>query len=229
MPSTTACRGPLLGDPAGFARRIEAVDEIGGDACHQRLEAPVPAVLAGVERAVAADHPADVAALRRPQQPGRSRGAVLAAEQLLDRPHRRQQLGPIGLAEGGEQAGDAVLAVLVERGEGALAGGSEAQVQVPGIVLGAHAPDQLAFLQAAQQPAEVARVEVEVAGKLGRGGPVAVREFPEQARFGQAEAGLGQPFLKHADAARVEAVEAADRGSGRLGGGRHAASGTRAT
>ena len=74
-----------LGDPAGFARRIEAVDEVGGDPRHQRLEAPVPAVLAGIERAVAADHPADVAVLRRAQQPGRGRGSALAVEQLLDR------------------------------------------------------------------------------------------------------------------------------------------------
>ena len=75
---------------------------------------------------------------------GRSNQGVAAAlrsfvEQLLDRPHRRQQLRLIGLAERREQGGDAVLAVLVERGEGALAGGAEAQVQMPGIVFGAHA------------------------------------------------------------------------------------------
>ncbi len=168
---------------------------------------------------MAADHPADVAALRRAQQPGRGRGSALGVEQLLDRPHRREELLPIGVGERREQGGDAFLAVPVERGEGALAGGGEAQVQVPGIVFGADALDQLAFLQAAQQPAEVAGVEAEVAGELGGGGPVAMREFPEQARFGQAEAGLGQAFLEHADAARVEAVEAADRGGGRLGEG----------
>jgi hypothetical protein len=94
-------------------------------------------------------------------------------------------------------------------------------VQVPGVVGGTHAPDQLAFLQAAQQAAQVAGVEVEVAGEFGGGGPVAVRELPEEARFGEAEPGLGEAFLEHADTARVEAVEAADRGGARLGFGRH--------
>ena len=41
---------------------VEAVDEVGGDARDERLEAHVPAVLARIERAVALDDPADVAA-----------------------------------------------------------------------------------------------------------------------------------------------------------------------
>jgi hypothetical protein len=42
-----------LGDPGRFACRVEAFDEVGGDARHQGLEAHVPAVLLRVQRAVA--------------------------------------------------------------------------------------------------------------------------------------------------------------------------------
>jgi hypothetical protein len=165
-----------LGDPAGFPGRVEAVDEVGGDPRHQRLEAPVPGVFAGIEGAVAGDDPADVAVLRRAQQPGRGGGERLAVEQLLDRAHRGQELLPLGLGERLEQGGDAFLAVPVERGEGALAGGAEAQVQVPGVVRGALAADQLAFLQPAQKTAQVARVESRGRGRArrrwcGRGAP----------------------------------------------------------
>ena len=38
-----------------------------------------------------------------------------------------------------------------------------------------------------------------------------MRELPEQARFGEREAGRGGLLVQDADAARVEAVEAADR------------------
>ena len=55
-----------LGDPAALALRIEVVDEVGDDARDEGLEAFVPAVLLGVEHAVAMDDPAHVAgAVRR--------------------------------------------------------------------------------------------------------------------------------------------------------------------
>jgi len=54
---------------------------------------------------------------------------------------------------------------------------------------------------------------------------LAVRQLPQQARFGQRKAAVQQAFVQHADAARVEAVEVAQRvdarGGGRVGGGSH--------
>src|SRR5437016_7513375 len=57
-----------LGDPAALARRIEVLDEPGDDPGHQRLEALVPAVFLGVERAVPLHHPAQVAGTMFAQQ-----------------------------------------------------------------------------------------------------------------------------------------------------------------
>ena len=89
--------------------------------------------------------------------------------------------------------------------------GGDAKLRVAGIVRRRRALDQAALLEAAQQAAQVAGIEAEVARQLGRGGVLAVRELPQQARFGQRERGRQQAFLQHADAPRVEAVEAADR------------------
>src|SRR5262245_48102351 len=56
--------GVLLRDPAALPLRLVVLDELGHDGGHQRLEALVPSVFLGVERAVPAHHPAHVAPLR---------------------------------------------------------------------------------------------------------------------------------------------------------------------
>src|SRR5664280_2308821 len=66
----------------------------------------------------------------------------------------------------------------------------------------------------------------ELARELGGRGLVAVREFPEQARFGQAEPRVGETLVQHADASRVEPVEAPDRGRSRRGRRVHGAKAT---
>src|SRR5207237_1254404 len=50
-----------LGDPSPFPARVPLLGEVGNDAGDESLEALVPAVLLGVDRAVALDYPAQVA------------------------------------------------------------------------------------------------------------------------------------------------------------------------
>ena len=71
-------------------------------------------------------------------------------------------------------------------------------------------------LEPAQDAAEVAGVEAEVLGELGRGRLRPVGELVEHAAFGERERALQQPFLQHADALRVEAREAPHRGDALL-------------
>jgi hypothetical protein len=97
-----------------------------------------------------------------------------------------------------------------------MAGGREAQVQVPGVCARAFGADELAGLQALQQAAQVAGVKIELARQLRRCRRVAMREFPEESRFGEAEARVGQAFVQDADASRVETIEAADDRGSRL-------------
>ena len=191
--------------------RVEAVDEVGGDARDQRLEAHVPAVFLGIERAVALDDPADVAGARRPQQPGEaSRDAV--AEQRLDLGHGARAGSAARLsASGASRRCDVGRALRSSGAKARLPGGGEAEVEMARVVARALGADQLGVLQRAQQPAQVAGIEIEVARQLGgRCVRLAMRELPEQARLGQREARAGQALVQDADAPRVEAVEAAD-------------------
>ena len=174
-----------LGDPAGLARRVELFDEARGDVRHQRLEAHVPAVLLRIQRAVARHHPADVAGAVRAQHEGAGLGA--RAEQRFDARHRRQQLLLLRVAQRGEQGRHLVLRAAVQRREGAPAGGADRQPHLARVGRRAAGLDQPALLEAAQQPAQVAGVEVERARQFGGGGVAAVRQFPQQARFGQRE------------------------------------------
>jgi hypothetical protein len=115
------------------------------------------------------------------------------------------------LGQRSQQLADLLLRARVQRREGAFAGRGEAEVHLAGVVLRTGRLDQAALLEAAEQAAEVTRVELEAARELGGGGARAVRKLPQQARFGQREACVEQAFVQHADAPGVEAVEGADR------------------
>ena len=65
--------------------------------------------------------------------------------------------------------------------------------------------------QALQQAAEVAEVEVEVGAELARGARAALADLVEHARLRQRERAAEVARLQRADAAGVEAVEAAHR------------------
>jgi hypothetical protein len=130
---------------------------------------------------------------------------------LFDARHRLHKLLLLRLGERGQQGRHLGLRAGVERRERTPAGGREAQVLVAGVGRAARGLDQATLLEAAQQPAQVAGVEIELARQLGGGRPVVVRQFPQQARFGQRELRVQKAFVQHADAACVIAVELADQ------------------
>jgi hypothetical protein len=74
-------------------------------------------------------------------------------------------------------------------------------------------------LQPAEEPAEVAGVEVELLTQRCRGHAGGVRELEEDPHLGEREGTLQQPVVEDADAPRVKAIEATDGGdaSGELG------------
>ena len=197
-----------LGDPAGFALRVEAIDEVGGDARHQRFEVHVPAVFLRIQRTVARDHPSDVARAVRSQQVRRACSALgRVVEQASDEAERLQQLLLLRLGQRVQQCRNLASRAGIQRRESTPTGGREAQVQMARIVLRASALHQAALLEAAQQAAQIAGIEIECTRELGRGRGLAMRKLPQQPRFGQREARMQQSFVQHADAARVEAVE----------------------
>src|SRR5215210_1313070 len=79
-----------LGDPTALPGRVVPFDKVGHDPRNERLEAFVPAVLSGVERTVALDHPTHVTGLV-PTQEKRLGRSTAAPEDLLDGPCRIQE------------------------------------------------------------------------------------------------------------------------------------------
>ncbi len=112
--------------------------------------------------------------MRAQQQRGRA-GAVV--EQLAQLGHGAQQALLIGVRKACEQGTDLRLRTRVERREGALAGRRQAQVEMARILLRTRRLDEAALLQAAQEPAQVAGIEFELARQLGAGAARAMGEF----------------------------------------------------
>ena len=62
-----------------------------------------------------------------------------------------------------------------------------------------------------EDPAQIARIEGEIAYEIAGQRPLAVRDLVEHARFGQRVLAVEQAVAQHSDLLRVEAVELADR------------------
>src|SRR5690606_28844925 len=73
------------------------------------------------------------------------------------------------------------------------------------------ARNQPLALEAAQDAAEIAGIEAELAADIGRSGFLPLRELVQHACLGKGERTLQMLFFQHADLARVEAVEGAER------------------
>src|SRR3954470_16829065 len=198
-----------FGDPAALALGVELAQELADDVGNERLEQGTPAVFAFVQDAVALHHPPHVAGPMRPQ---RDLGLGFARlEHLFDRAERADEGASLRHAERCEHlAGDATRA-LIERGERLAALRRERQPYAPGVVPRALALHQALALQALQQAAEVAEVDVEFGAELAGRTFAALADLVEHARLGQRERQAEVARLQHADAARIEAVEAPHR------------------
>ena len=144
------------------------------------------------------------------QQPGRRPAA--APSKRLDAVHRGDQRRLRGLRQRGEQRADLLARTCVERGEGVAAGRGQRQQALAPVGGGWRAREQAVALEALQDAAEIAGIELQFAAELGGGEAGALGQFVEHARLGEREAALQQAFLQGADGARVEAVEPADGG-----------------
>ncbi|MNV10398.1 hypothetical protein D3C71_1009180 [compost metagenome] len=210
-----------LGDPAALPFGLELEQELARDARHERFEAVVPAVFARVQLAVLLHHPADVARRRVTQHgglgPGRRCGRF---EQRLHRVHGLHQLVLLRRRQRGEQGGGFVARFLLQRRKRGMADFGQAQHALAGVARVRLAREPAVGFEAAQDAAEVAGVETQVAPDLAGDGGFAVRQLVEHAHVGQRQV-AAQVGVEGADAARVEAVEPADGlDGGRVDGGR---------
>src|SRR5579883_356813 len=202
-----------LGDPTALALRIVGVEEIGDDFRADALEGFLPAVFLRVQLGMALNDPAEIAMAGAAQD-----GAALprlfgdAAEQRLDRAHRRHQSPLVGSGELAQHVRDVALRFRVERTHGFLAACGQRKMALPRILRDRAARDEAALLEFAQEAAQIGGIETERAADVGcgRGGPLP--DLVQHARFTQRVGAVEKIPAQHADLPRVEAVETANRG-----------------
>src|SRR4029077_4891809 len=106
--------------------------------------------------------------------------------------------------------------MLVERREGHAAFCGQRQKALPPVIGRTGFDDEAALDEAAQDATEVAVIEPEFRGDLGCGPRGPLRKLVEHARLGERIGTSEKTVLEHADAPRVEAIEAANRADARL-------------
>ena len=165
---------------------------------------------------MARDHPAELAGLRRAERElAGARGLIPG---VLERVHGGEDAALVGVGEALEQLADLGLGALVELLErlGTFVG--QLDVLAAAVVLGPLAGHESAGLEAREQAAQVAGVEVERRAQVGDRGHVALAQLVQHARLRQRVGGAEQPVPEHAEPLGVEAVERPDRGDARRRG-----------
>src|SRR5205085_8171335 len=171
-----------FGDPAALTPHIVPFDERGDDLRHQRLETFVPAVFLGVERAVAAHNPAEIAGAGAAE---RNRRFVLAraCEQRLDRICRLNEPPLIVFRERAEHRFDLLPRAPVERCERRLSFLRERKQALPAVGGQGRARNQACAREAIEDAAEIAGVQAERAADRLRRRPIATGKLVEHARL----------------------------------------------
>jgi len=214
-----------LDDPAALALGIEIVDEIGDDLRTQALKRFGPAILTPIKFGVARHDPAEIAGAGFAKCIGRTRNGVhrrRAGQQCLDRFHGGNDLRLLRAVEAGEHRCGILLRALFHRREHFASPRGQGEVALACVALGDLAVNEPAFLEVAQEPAEISHVEVERAGDIARRQFFVLGKLIEHAHLTERVGTVEIIFAQHADLPRVEAVKAAN-GRDRLLAGHGAA------
>jgi hypothetical protein len=178
---------------------------------------------------VALDDPAIVGGARRAKDVRRcsARAVVVRrAQQATDGTDRVDEPLLAGVVERGEQLFDERVGVAIELPEGGAARGGERDVALASVVRRAGAPDEPSSLEPLEQPAQVSRVEPQLAPECRRRWRVAMRELEEHASLGEREGTVEVAALvERADEAGIEPIEPTHGGN--AGDGRRGGSGAR--
>src|SRR5215471_13254170 len=205
-----------LGDPTAFAARLKLAGKISNNLCAHAFELLAPAVFALIQDGVPLDHPAEVARLGGPQDHvGNARPPL--RHQALGGPQRADEIVLLRCRQPCQHGADVAIAAGLEWCERLAAVLGQCEKTLPRIGGRGLLPDQLELLKAAQDPAQVASIEPELARDLGRGRARARLELVKHPRLGQRERAVEPSRMQHPDALGVETVEAAHGGDALLG------------
>src|SRR2546430_4143085 len=156
----------LLRDPAPLAFRVVALGEVRHDLGDERLELLVVAVFLGIHGTVPVHHPAQVARLwRTEQEGGLGRGLRAVPPQPPRGLHRAHHPRLRGGGQAAEHRSHLVVRARVERREDLPSLRREGEVALPTVGRGAGLEDEPAPLEAAQDAAQVAGIEPQIAAQ----------------------------------------------------------------
>ena len=119
------------------------------------------------------------------------------------------ELHLLGVGQSLEQRGHLVIRALVQRREDLAATVAQAQQTLPAVVFGPLAIDQTLASEVVQDAAEVAGVEVELAGELGGRDVDVLRQLVEHAHLRQRKRAAQIALFEQPDVPRVQTIEAA--------------------
>ncbi len=119
---------------------------------------------------------------------------LAVAEQPFDGLHRAHQTPLGGGGQAAQQRGHLVVRARVEGREDLASLGREGEVALPTVGRGAGLEHEPAPLEAAQNAAQVSRIEAEITAQRRRGGLVAVRELVQDPHLREGERALVRPL-----------------------------------
>src|SRR5215469_16211783 len=199
-----------LGDPAALAPSIEILDEGGGDARDQCLEAHVKAIFRGVEHAVAMNDPTHIARLVRPKNIVRLARIGRASKYVFGRFERRDKPSLVLFAQPLQHGRNLIVRAGVDRRERLVTAIRQNQDELPPVLLRRALFDQAALLEGTENSAEIPRIQAE----LGRDCRSQCRLPPcklvKNPSLGQRQWTSEQSLVQDTDVAGIEPIEAAD-------------------
>src|SRR4029077_12384341 len=110
-----------------------------------------------------------------------------------------------------DQRRDRLAGFVIQSGEGAAPPRGEGEFESPGILGRVLANQEARLDEALQNPAEVPRIEPQLASQFTGGGALARAQLEQDPGLGEGKRTGEQRLLQYPDPLCVEAVEAADR------------------
>jgi hypothetical protein len=138
---------------------------------------------------------------------------------LLNQAHGVHDAAPLGRRQVPKHDGHFVACQLLERRKCGLPASGQGKMRLTRVGVRGRPRDEPAALEALQDAAQIPAVEFQDLRHVGggrldrarRSGIAVVPDLKEHAPFGQRKRALEQLLLQHANLARVEAIEAANR------------------
>ncbi len=200
-----------LGDPASVAALLVVAQETRDGVGDVVLQPAAPAIFLAVEDRLARGQEAEVACAEHANGEPSLRGRV---EKRASPAQRRREVGLLRRRQRAQHPGDLLPLALVELGEHRPAGVGQRDRAAARVRVGGVADDPAARLEPRQHAAEEAGVHAQRPLQIDGQRPAAVRDLEQHPRLWQRELATQEARVQRPDAARVEPIEAANRGDG---------------